>query len=701
MFNILLLFVSISLSLHKLTPDINNTTLLNENEIKCIPYSTITYKINNNQDKKYFHLIKQTQISEFALYEEYNELSYETNTDCDFYYPITPNTILYLVIKTDLKYCISFKYSNFNSTTFIFNEEYSYPVFEDNRYIQTKIEGVGNKHFILYCTHSTTSDFYSYNLYINNVKYQAESGYRIFSTILTEDEINLKIELPSRLKIIVYYKYISVPYSNITDDSLIFKDDSNNFHSYFINKPKTNFSVFWYSLSSNKTIYYKNKQTRTKLQDIISSINWDNSEHFILMKEKGSYQIKYMNQMNYISINNIDRVLISTSPIKPFAFGGKEFKNMDIYLYSTENNFISDILIGQIRKNLDIKKVNNKYFYIFNSDSNYLGQIILNIKFNLAEKEYIFVDFEFEDYAADENITLNIKEEDNNIIKEIGNKGTLEILTDHNDTETNYFSNLNIISYTFNNTMIDNDNNTYNVQCKLWKACNGKIKIFCKFDDDLINTTQNLVFSDINLDYKKHILNVKNYCKINIKKINAYIPFIYSDKQIINLDSEEMLSFKFEYDFFSNEKLFLFDNKFKSAYFDKCSINSYENEIICQISNKKLKSILSYSGEKFYLATFNTYKGLYIFETVGDIIITSNINKKDQYVQITKLINEVAEFYSFIYYETNITYISDLTSNIFDINYNNSCMFKKRRAKNENLLLALFLLLLKFLLPII
>ena len=296
MFNILLLFVSISLSLHELTPDINNTTLLNEYEIKCESYSTKTYKINNNQDKKYFHLIKQTQISEFALYERERKLEFETHTDYDFYYPITSNTTLYLVIKTDLAYCMSFKYSNFNSTTFIFNEEYSYPVIEGNTYIHTKIKDVNNKHFILNCTPSTTSSSYSYDLYINDVIYQANCGIRIFSTILTEDEINLKIKLPWKNKIVLTYRYISAPYSNITDDTLIFKDDSNYFHSYFINKPKTNFSNFWYSLSSNKMIYYNNKQMRTKLQDIIYSINWDVSEHFILMKEKGCYQLKYINK---------------------------------------------------------------------------------------------------------------------------------------------------------------------------------------------------------------------------------------------------------------------------------------------------------------------------------------------------------------------------------------------------------------------
>ena len=60
-----------------------------------------------------------------------------------------------------------------------------------------------------------------------------------------------------------------------------------------------------------------------------------------------------------------------------------------------------------------------------------------------------------------------------------------------------------------------------------------------------------------------------------------------------------------------------------------------------------------------------------IFDSVEDIIITSNIVTKNNYVHITKLLNGVAEFNSFIYYETNILYINELTTNFFDINFQN------------------------------
>ena len=40
-----------------------------------------------------------------------------------------------------------------------------------------------------------------------------------------------------------------------------------------------------------------------------------------------------------------------------------------------------------------------------------------------------------------------------------------------------------------------------------------------------------------------------------------------------NLDNGNILSFKFYFDHYSIENLFLYDNKFKYAFFDNCKIN--------------------------------------------------------------------------------------------------------------------------------
>ena len=682
--NILLLFASISLSLNELIPDKDNAISLNELNLTCNT-GNITYKINNNQNQKYFHLIKDTSITEFELYEEDNKLSYETSYTYDFFYPITPNHILYLVVNVKNDKCISFKYYDSNSINLKMNEVYSYPFVVYHQNFETTINNSSNKNFFLYAKSSSSISF---NLNINDAEYSNLNDLNAFYKIIKENVIKLKIEIVYP-KGVLNFTYILAENSNLTDDTLICNDDFSIFRTYFI-KQKPNYSLFWYSLSSDKLGYYYVKRLQKELHKIVTSTQWQNNyEHVILMRDKGCMQIKYQNIFFYLSLNKKDSILISTSDTYKFVYNETSKKDMDIAIYSTENNFINGIKIENKEQNLEIKRYNDKYFYNFFS-TNTDGEINIEINFNLNENEYLIIDFEIDYNIPPEKLIMNIKEEDNKKIRDIGKRGTLEILTDYNDTETNIFNNSIIEHYTFDNTMIGNDNNIYNVQCRLWKSNTGMIKLFCKLARDLINPTQFLKFSDTEFIFKKYTFNIKNNCNIPVNQIIEFIPFIYSEKQVINLDNADILSFKFKYDYYSNETLFLFDNKFKIANFDDCLINLNESEIICHISIEKLKSILSFTGEKFYLGNMIIDKVQNIFDSVEDIIITSNIVTKNNHVHITKLLNGVAEFNSFIYYETNILYINELTTNFFDINFQNfntSCMFKKRADKNEHLFL--------------
>ena len=154
-----------------------------------------------------------------------------------------------------------------------------------------------------------------------------------------------------------------------------------------------------------------------------------------------------------------------------------------------------------------------------------------------------------------------------------------------------------------------------------------------------------------------------------------------------------MLSFRFKYLFYTNEHIYLFNDELKTINFDNCDIVN-STDLICQISQKKLKSFLSDKREKFYLANSNTFKGDYIIPTVEDIIIESNhIIKQDCFIKITKLLNNDIEDDTFFYYETNVTNLPELTTDMFNIpfNYTNiDCMLKKTADKNSPLLLLCY-----------
>lgn len=389
----LLLFIYISISFNELTPDINNAVLLSEYDIKCIT-GTTTYKINNYQAKNYLHLIKNSYINEFELFDENKiKIDYSTNTKFDYFYYISLKKILYLVIKTYLNYCISFKFHDSNSISFQSNEEYKYPIVVQNQYLETVIyNNVSNNHFIFNLKHSwATNPNAGYYIYINNIKYFAKSGVGVFSKIINENKINVKIELPG-VNIVASLSYMSIPYSNITEDTLMILNSSYIFHSIFINKPKKDTKYFWYTLSSNKIEFYDNNEFKSSLSDIVNYVDWNNRDYFILVKDIGAFQIQYLTQNSYIIIKEDEPFLISTTKEYSFKYKDDSKKDLILSLYSKEKNFINKIIIDSKQKDLNIIYDNTTYYYRFNLTNKY-GEIPLKINFNLNSSNYIFIIF--------------------------------------------------------------------------------------------------------------------------------------------------------------------------------------------------------------------------------------------------------------------------------------------------------------------
>ena len=404
MLNIFLFFIAFSLSLNELIPDKNNAILITEYEIKCSSYGSltykITYKINNYQNKKYFQLIKNTVIREFDLYMGDTKLSYQTNTDYDYFYPITSNNILYLVVNHISSYCISFKFADSNFISLKNNEEYIYPVVISNQYIKTRIEDVANKHFIFYLTHTYTNQNGGYCIEYNGISYNIYPGTKIFSLLPKENEIDIKIKPPGE-KIIATLRYVSIPYSNITDDTIKCISDSKSIQSFFINRSKKYHLYYWHFLSDNKIEYYDDGNLKSELSKINLNNNYK-TERFFLVKEKGCFQVKYTNSSitANVEIKYKDSFLVLNSETYKFNIiesNLKRDKYMNMTIYSFENNFINKIKIKNSYQNeLIIKNNNNSYFYNFDfTIDSYLTNFHIN--FNLNSKDKIIVYFEIKE----------------------------------------------------------------------------------------------------------------------------------------------------------------------------------------------------------------------------------------------------------------------------------------------------------------
>ena len=102
--------------------------------------------------------------------------------------------------------------------------------------------------------------------------------------------------------------------------------------------------------------------------------------------------------------------------------------------------------------------------------------------------------------------------------------------------------------------------------------------------------------------------------------------------------------------------------------------------------------IISTSGEKFDLYQRTSSDGVIKIESVSNIIINYETqNKININLNITKLLTQYVEKNTFIIYETNITDISGITTDYFNIfsnrNDETKCLFKTVNQNVEKLLL--------------
>jgi len=157
------------------------------------------------------------------------------------------------------------------------------------------------------------------------------------------------------------------------------------------------------------------------------------------------------------------------------------------------------------------------------------------------------------------------------------------------------------------------------------------------------------------------------------------MPFLYSDKQIINVEEDkESYELKFKIGKYNNEKLIFYGRALNALILEECQIEG--KDLICKIYKNQLDEILTKYGERFYLSYSNEIK-FFDFNNVMNIIINYNYtNKENIYVGINKLIGDHYDKYNLITYETNITNISNVVTDVFDLKtntYATSCFFKK------------------------
>ena len=353
------------------------------------------------------------------------------------------------------------------------------------------------------------------------------------------------------------------------------------------------------------------------------------------------------------------------------------------------NNYILRCIVT--RNHFKNKRTGYYYTYYLNSYN----------KFILAYKiSPIFVILPEEEIPEDNKIIMNIIPENKKII----HRGKLVFVTTYNDNERNIFNSLDIEEKTkFNSIIIDSSYNQIGTSCRLWKPYDGLIRIICDLNNYLNGY---ILMNETSLMYNNYKINIKQKDYLTTANVvQSYNPFIYSDKQIINIvNDKDLYELKFKLDSSNNGNLLYNNDIYNSRplilYKEGVKLlllncEKESNIIKCDIKKDELLKILSYNGEKFYLSTINEYEGILILSYVLDIIINyENIEKQDIYLNITKLLTPDVQQNRYIVYKTNITDISPLITDYFKIrsgiNDYKTCFFKKNNFSiynNDKLLL--------------
>ena len=288
---------------------------------------------------------------------------------------------------------------------------------------------------------------------------------------------------------------------------------------------------------------------------------------------------------------------------------------------------------------------------------------------------------------------------------DLGKKGTIVYVTDYNDDIKNIFNISDIEEKTEFNAVLSNSNNEnhYNVICRLWKPLNENINIFCnlKYNDTLVSSSENLIMNLVEFKYNNYTIIIQQTDYITIRQLNYELSFIYAYPQDINIEEEkEFYELKFKADLYiKDDKIYLTDNQLSYIVLDNCNLN--KKDLTCKLGKNLLGENLVLNNSKYQLGLMNMNTGASLLSKVGIINITiKESDKIDIYVQIENPLGNIVPYYSVISYETKYKEkISNLRTNYFPMTFvgvkmnrtkDVDCYFKKVDGQDLQLLCTFF-----------
>ena len=386
-----------------------------------------------------------------------------------------------------------------------------------------------------------------------------------------------------------------------------------------------------------------------------------NEEIFSIKGEGYDFKFPYPKLLDFSSDNEmvIDFLMNDNNNNKP----------MNIRINKDSNNLECNN-IGTKLKSCSVSKSHfgnkeNGYYYIYYSNN--LNEFIRY--YELSPIQVVL--------PQNKEIILRIKKENNKNIIKIGKKKTIAFITNYNDNERKILTENKEIE--FDNKIIDENKNEYDVKCRLWNPNDDYIRILCDLERNLNSPKENIILKEISFEYNSYNISIYSDDYIQIEQYEYEIPFLYGEKQIISIKDEiETYNLKFIIDSYYNDLLYIYGEKNNYAILDNCEISNNNKELNCKLKKESLEEILIHNNDIFKIGAMNDYIGLIQFDNILDIKINyDNVLKKDIYIRITNLTGTSSEIGTPCGYETNITDIPNLITDRYDEIF----YFKKAKGK--------------------
>ena len=384
---------------------------------------------------------------------------------------------------------------------------------------------------------------------------------------------------------------------------------------------------------------------------------------------KYNFRIQPINNKEKCSVlGNNAHVLFTTHKLLDFT----KRSQFSIYYIMEHSTLIRGIKLNPEADDLYCEDINNtmkKCIVTEDHFSNKKSGYYYTYHTNQVNKSIIFFETSPINIIISENsdIHINIRKEDNEDKIKIGYKGVFALVTNYNDKYIKVFGD-DYYNIKFDGNLRDSSGkNKYNVNCKLFVPKDDNLRIICQFNEFLSNETLHLYLDKFNLVYNNRTIYFEQNEDIIFERYYDFIPFLYSDRQTINVnDNITTYELKFKIETYNKNILYIEGSNDNYAILENCQIKDATDELLCPITKETIEKILVNKNEQFKIGAMNDTVGLIPFEHVLNITVNyENVQKKDIFIEIKGIIDGITDLGTPLAFSTNITDIPEFTSGKF------------------------------------